>query len=441
MMHRVKARLVVQAVKKPYDPGYPAKLSDVELIGLLKTRSGSAQLRAAAVVACLASSLAAQEKQPTSQPVDRQSREAMVCSLLNKTMTENPSHHWLHDSKLDRRAIAGLPGHAIVRPFVPIMFGNSYSGLFDVKSARDHALRIFQAYGITLDTDVLVDEKGARGVIDGYSKEKKIGFEIKVEPSVGFLTRAAPVEPIESSGTALDESEIAALESKGRKLLFVPQSYYAVFDGDAVVANVYWIAAVTDFLNSVTDGPDIDITRALSGDFQWRSASTVVDAVSRKDLESRIERLPYAVEGRSARMVGTSAIVLDKTTRIRLLVERRPGSDAKDAAERRDGGTEIPPTTRRSNDRLQPRMILLTHSSLDSPDQRLDPRAGQENFGGRVTGIFQAKADGTTESVELGGSGVWTFFSPSTIDVDLPFEIEIELPSGRTQIPNAVYIR
>lgn len=443
MMHRVKARLAVQAVKKPYDPKYPASLSDDELVALLKTRGGSPHLRAAALIACLGSSLAAQETQPASRPSSRTNREVRICSLLNTAMAESRIGHWFHSSLLERREIAGLPGRTAVTATVPISYGNSFTGLFDADNARRNARRVFAAYGIHLEPDVTVDADGARGIIDGYAKNEKIGFELRTEDldMEQLFTRDALVKTSEDGEKLLDEREITALESSGKKIFFAPQSFYVVFDDDEALPMVYWMAAVVDFLNSVTDGPDIDIASALSGDFRRRSAPIVIDSVTRKNLESRVERRQPSSDGAPRTKDATTSIVLDGPTRIRLLVERDSSAAPDEKAERRDGETAPPPSTRPSRARFQPSMISIAHFTGTLRDEALGARTGQDEFAGQVTGLFQRNADGSEVSVRLGTSGLWTYFVPSAIDLNLPFEIEIEIPSGRSAIPNSVYIR
>lgn len=86
-------------------------------------------------------------------------------------------------------------------------------------------------------------------------------------------------------------------------------------------------------------------------------------------------------------------------------------------------------------------MISIAHFTGTLRDEALGARTGQDEFAGQVTGLFQRNADGSEVSVRLGTSGLWTYFVPSAIDLNLPFEIEIEIPSGRSAIPNSVYIR
>lgn len=439
MMNRVKARLSIEAIRKPYDPGYPARLSDDELTALLKARAGSPHLRAAALIACLGSSLAAQESKPTSRPAGDSNREAKICWSLNAAMAKCRNGYWLPFASIERSEIPGLPGRKVVKAIVPISYGNSFSGLFDANAARQHARMVFGAYGIPLKMEVEVDVRGARGILDGYSEERKLGFEIRTHDldMEQFVDWSEPVATNENQDVALDEREITAIEATGRKILYAPQSFYAVFDGDKSVPMLYWMAAVVDFLNSVTDGPDVDIAGALTGEFRRKSASTVVDAKTRKNLEPHVER-PFDVD---AAQDSTTLIVLDESTRIRLLVEQAPGFVPKDKVEERGESSEPPTTTRPSRPPIRPTMISIAYFNGTLRNATRGSTAGQDKFAGRVSGIFQKKPDGTESSWHPEKFEGWTFFIPSTIDVNLPFEIEIELPKGRSAIPNSVYVR
>jgi len=147
-------------------------------------------------------------------------------------------------------------------PRIPISFGNSSMGLFDAGSARRLAGGIFRAYGLELETGVEFDDALVHARLDGADHVRKLGFKLSGLAGNREMHDSGRSEP---ASTALDTVERAALEQGGWKLHVADMKNYPLMDGDQFTPTLAYLAGVIEFLNSVTDGPDVDLRPVLMG--------------------------------------------------------------------------------------------------------------------------------------------------------------------------------
>ena len=153
----------------------------------------------------------------------------------------------------------------VTAPSIPISFGNSYVGIFDVDEARRATYKLFAAYGIDLDRNVEIEGKHYAFRADGYDEQRRIGFKL-IAP-VGRIGFGSDEYEAEVPDRALDPGELRKLDrtiSAGEMDLFVVEAAnYPNMDGDLYTPLEYYMAAVVDYLNWIHGDRQIDRDRVV----------------------------------------------------------------------------------------------------------------------------------------------------------------------------------
>ena len=189
----------------------------------------------------------------------------MLDLLRANVLQQGGSRVWFAASTYGSKADPGGGKHRVFVPQIPISFGNSYSGVFDAGEARLQARKLFEAYGVTLAADAVVAPAEGKATLDGLDRERKIGFKIRGGPLArgGFVgAMEAQKEPPE---TGLSDDELGALAKDGFRIHVADLNDYPVMDRDSSPSRFAYLASVIDFLNGVTDGPDVDVTAIMVG--------------------------------------------------------------------------------------------------------------------------------------------------------------------------------
>lgn len=247
--------------RKPYTPGYPRKLTPEELQNALRPalykRFSHKTLLTGAIIAgstvpCGAAAWAAQRD--SNSLIDAQARQ-LVEEILGSPRQAN----WYRETTIETRSI--LPSNPPIKvPRIPIGFGNSYSGIFDVEKARKVTVDLFALYGIELKPNVRLEGERYAFTADGFNDELGIGFELMSGDEYGYGYGASkPNEPKESK---LQEEELPLLDrdvKTGEIKMFVANAeFYPNMDGDLYTPMRYYLASVVDYLNWVHGGTEID---------------------------------------------------------------------------------------------------------------------------------------------------------------------------------------
>ncbi len=250
-----------------YEPRYPRSLTPEEFRELVARRMPGRLSRAAALASVAFSLAACEPEELTPKPPSNPARpaappdlEARILTLLESMSAKEAGGYWFANSTF-RRATAAETKEGSARWIarIPICYGNSYSGIFDVKLARDLASDAFAAYGLKLARNVHFAGAGMEATIDGYDAASGLGFELhdveKSDPSM-FGPGEFAVDKIDPKD-ALDEVEAKALARAGFAIhVAAPQPLY---DGDEFTAMMTYLAGILDFLNAATDGQDFDV--------------------------------------------------------------------------------------------------------------------------------------------------------------------------------------
>jgi hypothetical protein len=149
-------------------------------------------------------------------------------------------------------------GSPVVLAQSPVFCGNSFGGSFDAGPARRLALELFRAYGWTPYADQVIREGGIATRLDGYDGEAKLGFKLRGAP-IGAWTETKD----EDERTGLSAAEFAQLAGDGIRLHVADLADYPLMDGDQFTPTLAYLAGVVEFLNTVTDGPDVDLQALL----------------------------------------------------------------------------------------------------------------------------------------------------------------------------------
>jgi hypothetical protein len=262
----------LRPVRADYDPGYPRHLTPEEIETLLRPglfrRFGRETLAAGAVLAGAWLGQAAPLPGPGELPKTGLStrKDKEFHDKVHKITAEilgDKVGSWNAQTLIDLKAT--LPSNPPVKyPHIPISFGNSYVGIFDVEKAREATRKMFAQWGIELQKDVPVKGPGYEFVPDGYNKELRIGFKIAL-PDDGNR-RGQKIEP-EPEERKLDDKEMQALDTDikaGKLRIFVVKAQaFPNMDGDLYTPMEYYLASVIDYLNWVHGDKEIDKTSVL----------------------------------------------------------------------------------------------------------------------------------------------------------------------------------
>jgi len=214
-----RVRFELCPVPSGYEPGYPAGLTPAQYRELLLPGTCERLHGLAAAMLLVGGGQRALAQEPES------TREERVLALVQGLGLGRQG--WLARStfQLDREK-----GAHVVLPRIPIMFGNSYSGLFDAASARRIALEAFRAYGLDPRTDVALEQPGLRGVLDGLDEARRVGFELSGLPDPRAFLGAAEVEPAET-GLDVTHGDPDLDRRQGRTLLHEDVDPHCVAEG------------------------------------------------------------------------------------------------------------------------------------------------------------------------------------------------------------------
>jgi len=187
-----------------------------------------------------------------------------VDQLVAEVLGNSRKGYWndLASIRLSRDLKANPP---IKYPSIPISFGNSYIGIFDINEAKRATHQLFAAYGIELKSDVPIKRDGYQFNADGFNSDLRAGFEFVVpEGGIGF---GSQVLPAQAADAKLDEKEKAALDrdlEAGKLRLFVVNAEgFPNMDGDLYTPMEYYLASVVDYLNWVHGDRQIDTSKLL----------------------------------------------------------------------------------------------------------------------------------------------------------------------------------
>lgn len=429
---RVPARrFEVSPIRTGYEPGYPRRLDPEELRDLLADRLPP-RLRRAAAMAALAFGM--QGCDPKAGGGDgREESDGSPPELRVDELRVDPPRAVAPDDVVDAvtrvfdevrrtggnywRGLAELRrAEGDGRPFgsprwiadIPIAYGNSLNGVFDVDLARRRARELFAAYGLTTNP-ARSTRAGAEARLDGVDREFQVAFEVrdlvKGDPLLFDFDptpRYAGLDEVRPED-ALDDDEAEALRGAGLKVHAAdPQR---VFDGDQGTAITTWMLGLVDFLNEVTDGPEFDPRLVL--DEPQRFVEGVPEVVA--GAAESIEVSPwYHVAGVRSATGCRVALVVDEAA----LESMRPAYRLRDHMRRR----------------------------LDDPDERGDdPKTVGTNATPNGFVLVQER-DRDGNELRVTGEANRMLAWPATFDPTKPFRIEMDVPPGDGRIGTRVIL-
>jgi hypothetical protein len=239
----------IERVPGDYDPRYPRALEREQYEELVAPDSTQRMVAAAAAAASLALGPAL-----AAQGGGESERLESVLAVLGTGVTGGS--WWFERAAFQRER--DTQGSPIVLPSIPIMFGNSVSGLFDAERARKLAAELFVAYGLRPLSDHRVGDVGAS--LDVYDPVSRVGVELRgpVPEEKPWYAEVGEVAPVR-----LDDEEHARLARDGVRVQCVELESFYVADGDRATCMLAYLAGIVAFLNEVTTGPDIDLTAIL----------------------------------------------------------------------------------------------------------------------------------------------------------------------------------
>ncbi len=246
--------LRIRPIASDYDPGYPAMVEIDDWQALLADSSRAVfDARTLAFAGLLGASMLIPAPSSAAVPETLTAGNPTAAAIANTALAEVKGRAmWRKVASVGTRAyVKGNPD--ITVPRIPISFGNSMIGVFDMKRARAVTVDIFRAYGVELQTDYPLKREDLAFHVDGYDPERGIGFEIVggERPPMGFSGRKpGPAPP---AHVQLDEDEqkrlMSAVEGKALKLLLVPVDGYPNMDGDQYTPLAAYLRSVLDYLD------------------------------------------------------------------------------------------------------------------------------------------------------------------------------------------------
>lgn len=298
-MMRKRVTIAVEAVPSDYDPGYPEHLSksDYDALVLRPLRRRLLGIAAAAGLG-LGGASSASGQDP--------GREQAVLGVVDGLLRSHAKRTWLPRATAVRTCPQGLPDDVtVVVPAIPIMFGNSFVGLFDADAARRRARRLFEAYGYDMRSPVPLERGGeTTAVIDGLDEKRRVGFEIR-EGLRTQLTGWARTAKGEDAAAFVDREDYDEMVRRGWKMHVTDRSSYPIMDHDAVTPALAHLISVVDFLNGVTDGPDVDLMALMNG-WDQRLEATGVKTTHHPEKRTRHVVLAFNGGEPSAAMIHSS---------------------------------------------------------------------------------------------------------------------------------------
>jgi hypothetical protein len=404
MIRRARpSALRIEALPPDYDPGFPPRLSRQEFDALLASplcdRIRRVALAAAAlgIGGCDGVHEEGRTQMTSTRPVDaRSERESAVLRVLAKV--RGPST-WFWRSTFQSES----PRPSPVLPLTPISFGNSYSGLFDEGVAKNLAAELFTAYGFIPERDVLrTFANGESAVLDVFDRRRGVACELRRLAAVENPVLAGAEVAAEPGAQALSDGERRELETTGVSVLVCEHRNYAVNDGDVVTPNLAYLASVVDFLNFVSDGPQVDLSQLLG---------------------SRFATLPLAREISAQDSIGADVGP-------RRIVFRYQGGPAtiEERASRR--ATPDPTTAQIPSTAGRPGAASLDVTPEDYMQHLVRQARGEATPDPRVT-LIQRRPNRASIEVEATGGFL---IVPSTFDASLPFDVVLDLPAGTWRV-------
>lgn len=413
MTRRPRPDLCVSAVPASYRPGYPRRLSPEEFRALVE-RPAASRIRRILLAGGLAFGVprAAAQEVPAG---DAAAREARILEMLRR-VDGGPGAHWFWMTSFRKERAEDGFAEPVPVPHIPIMFGNSNNGVFDADEARARAIELFRVYGLEPEAGVKVEAGGGTAVLDGADRARKVAFELRGAPGTGAWGPEAKEEPV---ATGLEAAEYRGLQAEGWRVHVADVNLFGVADGDRFEASLAWIAGVVDFLNGVTDGPDVDLTALLFG-WKQRFALPTREALG----------LPA-----SARFVGREddeVLVIEETATILLRFARPDGSPSALGA-RGHVGTVWEVLERPLPTAGRPSLVEVPIGR--APDGWREPanvsrapllRLRQERGEGRPPIVLESRSP--------------MILTPSAFDAARPFDVEIVLEPGRYSMGDAILV-
>ncbi|MCE9611946.1 MAG: hypothetical protein K8R23_17245 [Chthoniobacter sp.] len=251
--------LKVKAIKKHYNPRYPQFVEVTDWRHLVHTSNRSLFHPSTLLFAGLLGSsifvtndTQAQEQKLPARPPLRSGNEN-AAEIANKALAEvAKTGFWFEHSQTgNEKIVEGNP--AVKIPQIRISFGNSYVGVFDTIRAKEVTLKLFEAYGVKLESNFMFKKEGVSFEADGYDPKKKVGFEIlgADRPPQGFSRQKPKVES--DPAKLLDDAETKSLKeavAKGQESLFlVPAEKYPNMDNDQYTPLRAYLQSVLDYLD------------------------------------------------------------------------------------------------------------------------------------------------------------------------------------------------
>jgi hypothetical protein len=325
----------------------------------------------------LASSLASAQdpqrvepRKPTARAVAPADVSDRVLQVIRELQSEG-SDVWYPSAVFEKRSLQGMPARLI--GYVPrdcVVVQRTEVPFFDLARARRHAITLFACYGVTLSSDVEL-KSGAR--LDGFDPESGLGFLLReVQPDVSWVSELA------ARGVHVQVS--------------VPQRS----DGDELIPVLAYLAALVEFLNEHTDGPDVDLTPALWSERQ------------RFHVGASVPRDRDCLVRFAAPTAGIRTVVIPVDP------------------DRCEVETIFAYQGRRALHKWLP---IARPYSTSGKISILAPRTMQVQRSGKILpwGLVQELADGGELRIESQG---FVIFTPPSFDAARPFHLEIDLEPG-----------
>lgn len=135
-----------------------------------------------------------------------------------------------------------------------IFCGNSYMGNMEGYGINEITEKVFSLYGIELESNYILDLDGFKVKIDGYSKEKKIGFWYINHEDNEWL-KIQKDENVKKKINLINK-----YISENKINLFVADSKkYRLYDFDSVSPIEFYFSSVADYLNWFCYGTENDL--------------------------------------------------------------------------------------------------------------------------------------------------------------------------------------
>jgi len=277
-------------VRGPYLPGYPRSLSPEEIKLLLKpslTRRFSSSTLLAGSMLLSAATGCAQNTSVAAGPPAGQVPGQPGKPATNMSTLKNPKLarevNLVTSEILDRRAGHGFdafwsdytsiiarrelePNPPVKYPRIPICYGNSYNGLFDIDTAKQATRRLFALYGIDLERGVTIEGEGYEFEADGYNREHGVGFKLLM-PEGAFGLMGGQEFEAQDPDDKLDREEMQRLASEisARRIQFfvADAARFPLMDGDQSTPLACYMASVVDYLNWIHGDRHIDLSDVL----------------------------------------------------------------------------------------------------------------------------------------------------------------------------------